>query len=339
MWKNHLVVLSNLIASYQEFWEGDTFEGRIWFNSICMHHELERGDSKYGFSDNTSIQKKQTTITSDRVMESLTLDGVIHNLVKCCKGQLFTQRITPFVAIHHFSLSTADQKSSLEILTLLLYDALQCNSTKVGEILKHVFTQCDVDIQRQCLLAFNELRDLVMEDHQKGRGIFAEPSLQSSQSSVSSEVLWSVSHPTSYKSPFDIVLDRLHISLELLIEAASTLQLPLTSLLWIHSCSIPQISSTYISSWNTILNYPSLAVTSSEGSFEEKRRRYSDLESSSYTYNSTLKQKLNEHVVNDYLAVNNPHAAMAITQSGQVDQQLLIQCLTNHQGFINTFQT
>ena len=55
---------------------------------------------------------------------------------------------------------------------------------------------------------------------------------------------------------------------------------------------------------------------------------------------SSVEEKVElQKIVNDYLAVNNPHAAMAITRSGQVGQQLLIQCLTNYQGFTNTLQT
>ena len=137
---------------------------------------------------------------------------------------------------------------------------------------------------------------------------------------------------------FDIVLERLHISLELLLKATSALQLPLTSLLWVHSCTLPQISSYRISSWNTIINYNSLVCSNDEDSFEDKRMRRGDTVLCNALQPSDI-FRLNEKIVNDYLAVNNPHAAMAITRSGQVGQQLLIQCLTNYQGFTNTLHT
>lgn len=264
------------------------------------------------------------------------------DLAACCKDQFFTRQILPYISAHHFTSSLPDQRSSLEILTLLLYDAIQCNKEQTGVVLTHALSDANAFVKKQCLFALNGLRDLVVEDHMKSAGVFATFKCDSFRSITStteeSQVLYSFQAPSSWKSPFDIVLERLHISLELLLKATSALQLPLTSLLWVHSCTLPQISSYRISSWNTIINYNSLVSSNEEDSFEDKRMRRGDTVLCNALQPSDI-FRLNEKIVNDYLAVNNPHAAMAITRSGQVGQQLLIQCLTNYQGFTNTLQT
>ena len=316
-----------------------------WLHSLCKQpkHDPHPSDSNSNSADFASVvMERCDTIKPKTITDPFSLDGVIMDLAACCKDQFFTRQILPYISAHHFTSSLPDQRSSLEILTLLLYDAIQCNKEQTGVVLTHALSDSNAFVKKQCLFALNGLRDLVIEDHMKSAGVFATFKYDSFRSVTStaeeSQVLCSFQAPSSWKSPFDIVLERLHISLELLLKATSALQLPLTSLLWVHSCTLPQISSYRISSWNTIINYNSLVCSNDEDSFEDKRMRRGDTVLCNALQPSDI-FRLNEKIVNDYLAVNNPHAAMAITRSGQVGQQLLIQCLTNYQGFTNTLQT
>ena len=344
LWKEHLILLNNLFSSFPQLLNIEMFEGMPWLRSLCKHPTLDpRSSESSNSADFCSIvMERCDTIKPKTISDPLSLDGVIADLSACCKEQFFTRQILPYISTHHFTSSLPDQRSSLEILTLLLYDAIQCNKEQTGVILTNALSAPNTFVKKQCLLALNGLRDLIIEDHMKSAGAFASLKADSFRSNTSiteeSQVLYSFHPPTSWKSPFDIVLERLHISLELILKATSSLQLPLTSLLWVHSCTLPQISSNRISSWNTIINYNSLITSDEEDSFEDKRMRRGDTVLLNSLQPSDI-FRLNEKIVNDYLAVNNPHAAMAITRSGQVGQQLLIQCLTNYQGFTSTLQT
>ena len=324
-----------------------------WLHSLCKQPKQDPNpsNSNHNSADFTSVvMERCDTIKPKTIADPLSLDGVIMDLATCCKDQFFTQQILPYISAHHFTSSLPDQRSSLEILTLLLYDAIQCNKEQTGVVLTRALSDSSAFVKKQCLFALNGLRDLIIEDHMKSAGVFSTFKNDSFRSITStteeSQVLFSFHAPSSWKSPFDIVLERLHISLELLLKATSDLRLPLTSLLWVHSCTLPQISSYRISSWNTIINYNSLVSNNNnnndndddDDSFEDKRMRRGDTVVCNALQPSDI-FRLNEKIVNDYLAVNNPHAAMAITRSGQVGQQLLIQCLTNYQGFTNTLQT
>lgn len=134
----------------------------------------------------------------------------------------------------------------------------------------------------------------------------------------------------------------MNLPLDCIVQSATNLHMPLTSLLWIHSSSVlSQIDNTKVCSWNTILNYPSLLSQQedseedsyeSTSQFDNKRRRIMKNDS-----NSSF-QLLNRIAVSNYLSVNNPHAALALTREDQLEQQLLIQQQTNHLGFSATYQ-
>ena len=344
MWKEHLILLNNLFSAFPQLLTVETFEGMPWLHSLCKQPILNKNiPDSCNSTDFTSIVMERCDTIQPRInLDPLSLDGVIADLAACCNEQFFTRQILPYISTHHFTSSLPDQRSSLEILTLLLYDAIQCDKEQTGIVLTRALSASDAFVKKQCLLALNELRDLIIEDHMKSSSVFATQKCESIRSnktfSEGSQVLCSFHYSTSWKSPFDIVLERLHISLEVLLKATSSLQLPLTSLLWVHSCTLPQIASSRISSWNTIINYSSFITSNVEDSFDDKRMRRGDTVLFNPLQSSDI-FRLNEKIVNDYLAVNNPHAAMAITRSGQVGQQLLIQCLTNYQGFTNTLQT
>ena len=138
----------------------------------------------------------------------------------------------------------------------------------------------------------------------------------------------------------------MNLPLDLVIQSATNLNMPLTSLLWLHSCLLPsQFDNTKLYSWNTILNYPYIvsAVDSERfetsqsnndsAEFEEKRCK---IEKASY-YSIKDYQLLNTVAVSNYLALKNPHAAMSITRDDQLEQQLLIQLQAKHLGFSSTY--
>ena len=128
----------------------------------------------------------------------------------------------------------------------------------------------------------------------------------------------------------------------------------MTSLLWMHSVTLPITpEDTHIYSWNTIVTYPSVVSHTDSSSDEEgesmemadKRLRSNqsgvDVHTQTITeqFLSLIDMKsLNSQLVNSYLAAGNPYAALAITQSGQTSQQMLVQCETQRFGFAAAFQ-
>ena len=207
-----------------------------------------------------------------------------------------------------------------------------------------------------------------MQDHHKQEGIFAKP-LQIAHSHGSLPRAASAASPV-FPSPFDTVLSLLHLQPVEVLSAANTLSMPLSTLLWGHSVTL-LLQESRICSWNTILNYPSLITQfdspssqDSSDSFDSKRRRKGSLPSdstpsttantasttvntASTTVNtntastaSTVKteQRLTTILSQCYFAAKNPYAAMSLVQAEQLDQQLLIQCTTQRNGFTAAYQ-
>lgn len=195
-----------------------------------------------------------------------------------------------------------------------------------------------------------------MQDHHKQEGIFARP-LQIAHSHDSLPRAASAAAPV-FPSPFDTVLSLLRLQRVDVLAAANTLSMPLSTLLWGHSVTLLQESR--ICSWNTILNYPSLITQfdspssqDSSDSFDSKRRRKGSLPSdatpgsavatsatSTASTASTVKteQRLTTILSQCYFAAKNPYAAMSLVQAEQLDQQLLIQCTTQRNGFTAAYQ-
>lgn len=160
-----------------------------------------------------------------------------------------------------------------------------------------------------------------------------------------------------FPSPFDTVLSLLHLQPVEVLSAANTLSMPLSTLLWGHSVTL-LLQESRICSWNTILNYPSLITQfdspssqDSSDSFDSKRRRKGSLPSDatpSTTVNTAstastantakTEQRLTTILSQCYFAAKNPYAAMSLVQAEQLDQQLLIQCTTQRNGFTAAYQ-
>ena len=197
-----------------------------------------------------------------------------------------------------------------------------------------------------------------MQDHHKQEGIFSRP-LQIAHSHGSLPRAASAASPV-FPSPFDTVLSLLHLQPVEVLSAASTLSMPLSTLLWGHSVML-LLQESRICSWNTILNYPSLITQfdspssqDSSDSFDSKRRRKGSLPSDatpSTTVNTAstastantantakTEQRLTTILSQCYFAAKNPYAAMSLVQAEQLDQQLLIQCTTQRNGFTAAYQ-
>lgn len=192
-----------------------------------------------------------------------------------------------------------------------------------------------------------------MQDHHKQEGIFAKP-LQIAHSSHGSLPRAASAAAPVFPSPFDTVLSLLHLQPVEVLSAANTLSMPLSTLLWGHSVTL-LLQESRICSWNTILNYPSLITQfdspssqDSSDSFDSKRRRKGSLPSDS-TPNTTVntantantaktEQRLTTILSQCYFAAKNPYAAMSLVQAEQLDQQLLIQCTTQRNGFTAAYQ-
>ena len=195
-----------------------------------------------------------------------------------------------------------------------------------------------------------------MQDHHKQEGIFSRP-LQIVHSSHGSLPRAASAASPVFPSPFDTVLSLLHLQPVEVLSAANTLSMPLSTLLWGHSVML-LLPESRTCSWNTILNYPSLITQfdspssqDSSDSFDSKRRRKGSLPSDatpSTTVNTantastanTVKteQRLTTILSQCYFAAKNPYAAMSLVQAEQLDQQLLIQCTTQRNGFTAAYQ-
>lgn len=198
-----------------------------------------------------------------------------------------------------------------------------------------------------------------MQDHHKQEGIFSRP-LQIAHSSHGSLPRAASAAAPVFPSPFDTVLSLLHLQPVEVLSAANTLSMPLSTLLWGHSVML-LLQESRICSWNTILNYPSLITQfdspssqDSSDSFDSKRRRKGSLPSDatpSTTVNTAstastantantakTEQRLTTILSQCYFAAKNPYAAMSLVQAEQLDQQLLIQCTTQRNGFTAAYQ-
>lgn len=198
-----------------------------------------------------------------------------------------------------------------------------------------------------------------MQDHHKQEGIFSRP-LQIAHSSQGSLPRAASAAAPVFPSPFDTVLSLLHLQPVEVLSAANTLSMPLSTLLWGHSVML-LLQESRICSWNTILNYPSLITQfdspssqDSSDSFDSKRRRKGSLPSDatpSTTVNTAstastantantakTEQRLTTILSQCYFAAKNPYAAMSLVQAEQLDQQLLIQCTTQRNGFTAAYQ-
>ena len=179
-----------------------------------------------------------------------------------------------------------------------------------------------------------------MKDYLNQEGVFAQDKSRASQESAHSFVLSPESHSPSlsFPSPFDTLLSKLHLQIDDVLRVSSDLHMPLSTLLWAHSFTLPS-QDCHICSWNTILNYPSLipqhstdSSQESSESYEPKRRR-----KESPPAKSPMKQ-LNSLLAQCYFEAKNPYAAMSLMESDQIEQQLLIQCTTKRNGFTSAYQ-
>lgn len=183
-----------------------------------------------------------------------------------------------------------------------------------------------------------------MKDYLNQEGVFVQESLsrpsKSSQESSHSVILSpGNSGPSfSFPSPFDALLSRLHLEVNDILHASSNLHMPLSTLLWAHSFTLPS-QDCRICSWNTILNYPSLipqhstdSSQESSDSYESKRRRKEP------TPDKSPMKQMSALLAQCYFEAKNPYAAMSLMESDQIDQQLLIQCTTKRNGFTSAYQ-
>lgn len=170
------------------------------------------------------------------------------------------------------------------------------------------------------------------------------------QNSTSSVIILPSSHmPSSsshYLSPFSVFLHHIHLSEQLIIQTSSSLHLPLSTLFWLHSLysSLPSESPS-LSSWNTILNYPSVAGTD-DGSqsdyenesiidYQDKRIKLQSSHSSQLS-DSNSSINLSNIASTCYLELKNPFAAMSLLQSNQLQQQLSILTQSNYYHSISS---
>ena len=127
-----------------------------------------------------------------------------------------------------------------------------------------------------------------------------------SQNSTSSIIILPSSHQPSsssrYLSPFSVFLQHIHLSEQLIIQLSSSLHLPLSTLFWLHSiyASLPTESAS-LSSWNTILNYPSVAGTTDDSS------------QSDYDNDEEFKAAVDEYYASLYPSTNVPDASQGWT--------------------------
>lgn len=183
-----------------------------------------------------------------------------------------------------------------------------------------------------------------MKDYLNQEGMFAQdvssrPSKSSQESSHSLVFsLGNASPSFSFPSPFDALLSKLHLQVDDVLRASSNLHMPLSTLLWAHSFTLPS-QDCHICSWNTILNYPSLipqhstdSSQESSDSYESKRRKKEP------TLDKSPMKQLSALLAQCYFEAKNPYAAMSLMESDQIDQQLLIQCTTKRNGFTSAYQ-
>lgn len=183
-----------------------------------------------------------------------------------------------------------------------------------------------------------------MKDYLNQEGMFAQdvssrPSKSSEESSHSLVFsLGNASPSFSFPSPFDALLSKLHLQVDDVLRASSNLHMPLSTLLWAHSFTLPS-QDCHICSWNTILNYPSLipqhstdSSQESSDSYESKRRKKEP------TLDKSPMKQLSALLAQCYFEAKNPYAAMSLMESDQIDQQLLIQCTTKRNGFTSAYQ-
>lgn len=172
-----------------------------------------------------------------------------------------------------------------------------------------------------------------------------------SQNSTSSIIILPSSHQPSsssrYLSPFSVFLQHIHLSEQLIIQLSSSLHLPLSTLFWLHSiyASLPTESAS-LSSWNTILNYPSVAGTTDDSSqsdydndsiieYQDKRMKLQSSHSSQLS-DSSSSINLSNIASTCYLEIKNPYAAMSLLQSNQLQQQLSILTQSNYNHSISS---
>lgn len=276
-----------------------------------------------------------------------------------------------------FPESTVEGRASQTLLlSLLLYEGLSFQQdSSVGSLVR-VCLGGNQSVQCGMLQALTRLRQLVFSDYAHACGLFSSiskssdlalpessnlslsaqsNSLKRSRQQVSSHRI-ALSNPSvaAFPSPIDSLLNRLQLPITTVLNASLSLHKPLTSLLWIHSVTLSSVDTTPIHSWNTIIAYPSVVtyedVNDSEGSseseeLEDKRLRSrqsvvpcSSKGSAVQSSNSLDTKQLSDQIIRCYLESGNPYAALAVTQSGQMGQQILIQCQTQRVGFTANVQ-
>ena len=264
------------------------------------------------------------------------------------------------------------------LLSLLLYEGLSYRRDSSVGCLVRVCLNGSQSVKCGMLQALTRLRQLVFYDYTHHCGLFSPvpkdlnrslpessnlslpkssnlslPKSSSFSRKRSRQQLDSHRHTlsncsdTAFPSPIDSLLDRLQLPLTVILNASLSLHKPLTSLLWIHSVTLSSFDSTPIRSWNTIIAYPSVISCSernsseesseSEGMEDKRARSHQSIVPRSSSKDLDVKL-LSDQIIRCYLESGNPYAALAVTQSGQMGQQILIQCQTQRVGFAANFQ-
>ena len=332
----------------------------LW--SLCVRRQIDRSSS-----EPSSVSLYQEDLTGDTPVFNAVSDlapqaSSIDSLFSALRFLLGLVSDSPFTIIEPvlekcFPDNTAEGRASRTLLlSLLLYEGLACQKdSSVGSLVR-VCLGGNPSVQYGMLQALTLLRQLVFSDYVHSRGIFSSTCLESSNKSLPessnsslkrSRQLGDKSAPITYPSPIDSLLDRLQLPLTLVLNASISLHKPLTSLLWIHSVTFASVDAAPIHSWNTIVAYPSVVSCedennseSSSGSEElEDKRLRSHRSVVPRTSSKELDTKLlSDQIIRCYLESGNPYAALAVTQSGQMGQQILIQCQTQRVGFTANFQ-
>ena len=361
----------------------ESIDHSLWVNhplllSLRVRHSAERANTEISTLTIPSVEANDmmTQVVHVMPMEEIpnpsssdiqSVESMLRYLLHLCANSLYS----PFLSVLEecFSTKTMEgRENQILFMTLLVYEALQQqHDIQIGVLIRLALSSQEI-VKRITLQTLTHLRRFIYYDFSHHSGLFLSdsPSITStpssskrsrpSQSNHESMVLLSghQTSPSSFPSPVDCFLVRLQLPLTLIIDAASSLHKPMTSLLWMHSVTLPFTpEDTHIYSWNTIVTYPSVVSHTDSSSDEEgestemadKRLRSNqsgvDVHTQTITeqFLSLIDMKsLNSQIVNSYLAAGNPYAALAITQSGQTSQQILVQCETQRFGFAAAFQ-
>lgn len=346
--------------------------------SLRLRNQVEHVDTEVSAITVTSMDETDRVtqevpmihteeVDSPSTSDIESIESILRYLLRLCGNSLFS----PFLPVltECFSTETMEgRESQMMLMTLLVYEALQQHHDVQIGVLLRLALNSHKPVQLITLQTLTYLHRFIFYDFSNKSGLFFSDTDSLSDTPGSSKrsrlalnssdsiVLLSGYQATvsSFPSPVDYFLVRLQLPLTLIIDTASSLHKPMTSLLWIHSVTLPFTpDDTRIYSWNTIITYPSVVShidASSDGeedTSEMADKRLCSDQSAVDVHTQTIteqffslldKKSLNSQIVNSYLAAGNPYAALAVTQSGQTSQQMLIQCQTLRSGFAAAFQ-